>query len=197
VRNKTGKLSIAAIVILSVALVLAVFAYVSLEAQYLKLNGSMGISFTCASLHTKYTFEKDGKVVFQQYHDGAVTNLGLNTTLAKLTGYSTYYNDTVFDLYTTWVGIGDKGSLDADSVILPGEWNRTSATIHDATYNSFNLTAVFHPDTGPYTADCIGVYYEGTEGGGPESLWGYDTFNEVTGIDETFTITIEIKISVS
>jgi hypothetical protein len=56
------------------------------------------------------------------------------------------------------------------------------------------LTCTFYPDDGgPYTADCIGLNYDDAG----NNLWGYDTFSEVTGIDDTFTINVEFKVSVS
>jgi hypothetical protein len=131
--------------------------------------------------------------VFEQYHAGAVTKLGLNVTFAKLTGNSSAYNVTQYTLNNTFVSIGNMGTLTTDSVVLPGEWNRTSASMHDCVYNGFNLTAVFYPGAGPYTADCIGVNFQ--DGIGNNALFAYDTFAEVTGIDSTFTITVEFKIS--
>jgi hypothetical protein len=117
-------------------------------------------------------------------------------TMSKLTGNMTAYNATVYTYNLTYISIGNQGSLSASSTVLPGEWNRTSATMHDNAYNTFNLTATIKPGTGPYTADCIGVNWE--SGIAKDlTLWGYDTFAEVTGIDNTFTITIEIQISVS
>jgi hypothetical protein len=133
--------------------------------------------------------------VFEQYHAGAVTKLGLNTTFAKLVGSATFYNITTTLLNVTYVSIGNKGTLDTDSVVLPGEWNRTSATPHDGTYNSCNWTATFYPGAGPYTADCMGINYEA--GIGQNALFAYDTFAEVTGIDNTFTVVIEFKLSAS
>jgi len=138
---------------------------------------------------------KDGKVIQSQYHAGVVTKLGMNMTMAKLTGAPAYYNTTQMTAYIYWISIGNKGTLDADSTCLPGEWNRTLHVQHDAEYNACNFTAVFHPGAGPYTADCIGMNFE--DGLGNNALWCYDTFTEVTGIDATFTITVEFKISVS
>jgi len=52
-----------------------------------------------------------------------------------------------------------------------------------------------YPDnSGPYTADCIGINCAST---GDGNLVFYDTFTEVTGIDDTFTINIDFKISVA
>jgi hypothetical protein len=159
-------------------------------------SGSAHVDFTLGSVHTVITIEKEGETVLQEYHAGAVTNLGLNLTFAKLFGNSTSYNMTSYNLNLTQIGIGNQGSLSTSSVILPGEWNRTAAdTQHSLSHNTGNWTVVIYPDAlGPYTADCLGVYYEG---GSTNSLFLYDTFTEVSGIDETFTITLEIQLSAS
>jgi hypothetical protein len=158
-------------------------------------SGSAHVSFTLGSVHSKIKIVNgEGETVLDEYHDGAVCKNGLNLTFAKLTGNTTDYNMTTYDLNLTYVGIGDQGTLDTDSVVLPGEWNRTAAdTQHDLDYNTCNWTLVIHPDSGPYTADCLGVYYEATG----NSLFLYDTFSEVSGIDDTFTITLEIQLSAS
>jgi len=160
---------------------------------YLHESGSAHVDFSLGSVHTRIqVVNGEGETVLDEYHAGAVTNLGLNLTFAKLTG-DPHYNQTTFPMNLTWVGIGDQGTLNTASTILPGEWNRTAATQHDWAVNSVNWTLVIYPDTGPYTADCLGVYYE-AEG---NSLFLYDTFSEVTGIDDTFTITLEIILSAS
>ena len=156
-------------------------------------NNEINFSFTKHSVHTLITIYKGDQEVLKEYHAGAVTKLGLNTTFAKLTGNLTFYNISVSLLNLTFVGIGNKGTLDLDSEVLPGEWNRTAGTQHTLAYNGFNITATFHPDAGPYTADCLGLYYEAAG----ESLFAYDTFSEVTGIDASFTIVLEIQVSAS
>jgi len=78
---------------------------------------------------------------------------------------------------------------------LPGEWNRTAGSIEVIGQSQINITATFYPDTGPYTADCIGLNFNGTAA--KNNLWGYDTFTEVTGIDDTFTINVEFSVTVS
>lgn len=177
---------------ISVLLTILVYPYGTHLFEY----GSVHMSFTVGSIHATITMYKDGVKVFEQYHAGAITNLGANLTMTKLTGnVSNAYNGTTYNLNLTYISIGNKGTLDASSTVLPGEWNRTSATMHDCVFNGFNLTAVFHPNTGPYTADCLGVNYE--DGIASNALWGYDTFTEVTGIDSTFTITIESKVTVA
>lgn len=161
---------------------------------YVEQGSSIPFSFGVTSIHTTITMEKDGEIVFKEHHPGNVTKLGLNFTFAKLTGNTTFYNATsLWDLNLTHVSIGNQGTLDLDSTELPGEWNRTAGNQHTLVYNGFNITAVFYPDSGPYTADCLGINYESGIGNG--ALWGYDTFTEATGIDDTYTITIEIQVS--
>jgi len=184
---------IIAVVVLSVALVGTLI--LSGMQHSVKEYGSAAVSFSIGSVHATITMYRNGVKVFEQYHAGAPTKLGLNTTFAKLLGVSASYNMTVYNLNVTYISIGNKGTIDADSTVLPAEWNRTLATPHDATYNSCNWTAVFYPNTGPYTADCIGLNLE--SGIGINDLMFYDTFAEVTGIDTTFTITVEFKVSAS
>jgi len=152
------------------------------------------LSFTVGSIHSKITIYKDNQTIFDEYHAGTVTKLGTNMTLAKLTGNSTMFNMTQYSLNLTYVGIGNQGVLTTDSTILPGEWARVLAMAHDGTYNSVNFTVIIHPGAGgPYTADCLGIYFESAG----NNLWGYDTFTEVTGIDSTFTIVMEIKLTLT
>ena len=192
--DKAKALLIIAVVVLSVALV-GTLILAGMQRS-VKEYGSADVSFSIGSVHATITMYRNGVKVFEQYHAGAVTKLGLNTTFAKLVGNSAFYNITTTLLNVTYISIGNKGTLDTDSTVLPEEWNRTSATVHDATYNSCNWTAVFYPGAGPYTADCIGLNYE--SGIGKDSnLFAYDTFAEVTGIDTTFTITVEFKVSAS
>jgi len=172
-----------------------VFALVLTENHSIHESGSADVSFSIGSVHATITMYQNGMKVFEQYHAGAVTKLGLNTTFAKLVGNSTYYNITTTLLNVTYISIGNKGTLDTDSTVLPAEWNRTSAVVHDATYNSCNWTAIFTGTTGSQTADCIGLNYESPIGS--NNLFAYDTFTEVTGIDSTFTITVEFKVSAS
>ena len=141
-------------------------------------------------VHTVIRIYKAGVKILEEYHAGVVTNLGLNTTFGKLTN-NAFYNASTYSLNLGYVGIGNQGTLTAASTVLPGEWNRTAGTPHTPTYNSINWTTVIYPDAGPYTADCLGVYYEAAG----NSLFLYDTFTEVTGIDDTFTITLEIILS--
>ena len=192
-KKETQKKTLVGLTVILAAALLVGFSIANFNNAFIAKQGSAHVDFTPGSVHATITIEKDGETILDEYHAGAVTKLGLNSTFAKLTGNSTAYNMTTYDLNLTYVGIGNQGSLDTDSTILPGEWNRTSALQHTLAYNSCNWTAVFYPDSGPYTADCLGVYYESAG----NSLFLYDTFSEVTGIDDTFTITIEVKLSAS
>lgn len=193
-----NKKTIAAILaIITILVMLTAFLTYELTRQRnLTFSGEGNLGISGARMpfegHTKITITKAGETVLSEYHAGVVTNLGLNLTFCKLLGNSTYYNTTQYDYNVSYVGIGNQGSLSAASVVLPGEWNRTIAdTQHDLDYNTANWTLVIYPDSGPYTADCLGLYYHSAE----DTLFFYDTFSEVSGIDDTFTITLEIIIS--
>lgn len=157
-------------------------------------SGSLGkIGF---EVHSTITFWRYGQIVFQEYHAGSFTYLGYNLTFAKLLGNASLYNGTLFNLNTTFVSIGwtdTSANMNQTLTVLPNEWNRTSGSSHDIIVNanpsSFNLTGIIHPDVGPYNASCIGINYE--SGIGNNALLCYDTFTKKTGIDNTYTITIE------
>jgi hypothetical protein len=125
---------------------------------------------------------------------GSMTKMGINCTFGKLTGIAASYNMTQYAYNITSISIGDQGTLNTDSTVLPGEWNRTAVTAHDPGYNTINYTATFKPGTGPYTADCIGLNIGPVTLGLTYTLICYDTFTEVTGIDNTFTITVEYRL---
>jgi hypothetical protein len=154
------------------------------------------------SIHCTITFWRYGKIVFQQYHAGSFTYLGYNITAAKLLGNSSLYNMTLYNLNATQISIGwtdTSANMNQTLTALPNEWNRTSATPHDIIVNTnpsyWNLTAIIHPDVGPYNASCIGINYE--SGIGNNALLGYDTFTKKTGIDNTYTITVEFKVGMA
>lgn len=190
--NKKQLASIVAVAAIAVLVTVLVYPY----GTHLFERGSVTVSFTTSSIHTTITITKDGTKIFDEYHAGVITQLGMNVTLAKLTGNITAYNATQIPLNLTYISIGNNtGTLGASSTVLPNEWNRTAATMHDCTYNTFNLTAVFVGASASQTADCIGVNFEADIAN--NALWGYDTFTEVSGIDGTFTITIEMKVTVA
>lgn len=189
------------LIVMATVLVAALVAYgIMLEIPHIaNLTGNVDINLNMrsgpsGSVHTLITIEKKGEIIFQEYHAGALTQLGMNVTLGKLTGNTTYYNMTQYNLNLTYVSIGN-GAPSATSEVLPGEWNRTYGNVHDATYNSFNITAIFKATSGSQTASCIGLNLE--SGIGVNDLWGYDTFGAVSGIDSTFVITVEIKVTIT
>jgi hypothetical protein len=147
-------------------------------------------------IHCRIRMWQYGMLVFDEYHAGAVTNIGDNMTLFWESGDTDFQ---VGSMLYTWnishIGIGNQGSLDTSSVVLPSEWNRTAITTwNNKIQSTINYTTIIYPDSnGPYTADCIGLYPNATG----NFLWAYDTFTEVTGIDETFTINVEFQVTVS
>jgi hypothetical protein len=161
-------------------------------------QGSLGMTFTTGSIHATITMTRNGEKIFEQYHAGSITIWGSQFAVTKICN-TTEFNATLLsqNCNLSWISIGNKGALGPTDLELPGEWNRTLATQHDFTGGpvAFNLTAVFHPGVGPYTADCIGINYEPGIGNG--ALFGYDTFAEVPNIDNTYTITAEFIVTVS
>jgi len=156
--------------------------------------GSVGVDFETWSIHSRIRMWQNGELVFDQYNSGAVTDIGDNATLMWIFGDADYNVDDYLD-NATYISIGnDDASLGTTSTILPGEWNRTIGAVEDQSQSWLNITCTFYPGTGPYTADCIGLNWESA---GDNNLWAYDTFTEATGIDDTFTINVEFKVSVS
>jgi hypothetical protein len=184
-----------AIGLISVAtLLIACFISYQAGVNSVNLSGAVGVDLETSSVHCRIRMWQNGNLVFDQYHSGVVTDIGDNQTLAWIFGDADYGVADYLD-NATYISIGNQGSLSPASTQLPGEWNRTAGTVEDEDQSWLNLTVTFYPDDGgPYTADCIGLNWEST---GDSNLWAYDTFDEVTGIDETFTINIEFKVSVS
>lgn len=146
------------------------------------------------SIHARIRIWKAGVLILDEYHAGAVTDIGDNQTAFWVFG-ATEMQEGPYMSNCTYISIGNQGTLNTASTQLPGEWNRTSGTLEDFDQSQLNMTCTFYPDaSGPYTADCIGINWASS---GDGNLYGYDTFTEVTGIDETFTINVEFQISVS
>jgi len=156
--------------------------------------GYVGVTFEAFSIHSRIRIYKGSTLILDEYNAGVVTNIGDNQTLAWVFGDADY-NVTSYMRNATFISIGNQGALSTASTILPGEWNRTAGTIEDETQSQLNMTCTFIPDAlGPYTADCIGINWESSADG---CLWAYDTFTEVSGIDETFTVNVEFQVSIA
>jgi len=139
----------------------------------------------------------DGDVlVLDEYCSGVVTDLGDNMTLYKWFGDADMqYESLAHNVNCSWISIGNQGTLTSASTQLPGEWNRTTLAVDNEHQSYLNASCTFYPDDqGPYTADCIGINCASS---GDGNLVYYDTFTEVTGIDEDFTINVDFKITES
>ena len=179
-----------------IAIVVWTAFLMSFAPHVFDLSGKVGVDLETKSIHATVTFYKDGTLYCQYHHAGVVTDIGDNMTIFWISGDTDYKVSSMeYAWNITHIGIGDQGSLSSTSTILPSEWNRTTITTWDNKIQStINFTTVIYPDAGgPYTADCIGLYINATG----NYLWAYDTFTEVTGIDQTFTINIEFQVSVS
>jgi len=151
-------------------------------------------------IHSRVRMWKAGVLIFDEYNAGVATDRGDNMTLFKMFGNTDLDNaDLPYTDNCTFISIGnDTGTLATTVTVLPNEWNRTASTVGGANeygQSWLNMTCTMYPSAGPQTADCIGLNLNATLGA--NNLCFYDTFTQVTGIDETFTIVIEFKISES
>lgn len=186
-------------VIVASALVSALMSYsigMFLRHTHITYLSTVGIELERWSVHSQIQFWKGDKLILDEYNAGVVTDVGDNATLMWIFG-DPDYNVSQYLYNATYISIGNQGSLSTASQVLPGEWNRTVGTVEDENQSWLNITCTIYPDdSGPYTADCIGLNWRSSIGN-YGNLWAYDIFTEVTGIDETFTINIEFKISVA
>ena len=183
----------------SIGVIVCAVFFMTFAPHLVNLYGTIGINLEARSIHSRIRIWKGNQLILDEYHAGVVTDIGDNHTLFWIFGDSAMKPSNGSYMYNvTYISIGnqDGGSLSSSSTQLPGEWNRTSATIEDQTQSQLNLTCTFYPATGPYTADCIGLNWHPLNASN-NNLWAYDTFTEVTGIDDTFTINVEFKVSVS
>lgn len=189
----------AASITASIAVTIIVMTWLFLSYNnVLFLSGNLNVNVASNTpIHGKVSFYRNGVLVASFVHPGEVTNIGLNYTLYKLFGNSTWqYADLPYLDNATYISIGNQGALSQASTVLPGEWNRTAGTISKNTGQSvLNISCTFYPAAGPYTADCIGLNLNATASA--NNLWAYDTFVEVGGIDDTFTINVEFEVTIS
>lgn len=168
----------------------------------LNLYGSVGVMSGVNKkryeVHSRVRIWDGDNLVLDEWNAGVVTDLGDNQTLFKVFGNSSWqYVDIPYLDNATFISIGnDTGTLASTSTVLPNEWNRTAGTISKNTGQSIlNVSTTFYPDAGPNTADCIALNFNTTLGA--NNMWAYDTFTQVTGIDDTFTINVEFQVTVS
>lgn len=169
-------------------------------SRVLDVHGTVGFSFSQYSIHTQITIYKGSELVLDENHAGVVTNLGDNMTHYKLWADSDMqFGSLNSSAYTPFISIGNYtgGNLNATSTVLPEEWHRELATIDGEQQSQLNFSCQITGGeiTGTQVADCIGICL--TETDDANDLWAYDVFDEVTGIDNTFTINIDIQVSVS
>ena len=166
------------------------------NSQLLNFYGNIGVTFETGSVHSRIRIWKGDELVLDEWHAGVVTNIGDNQTLYWIFGDSAMKpSNGSYTYNATYISIGNQtNGLDSTATQLPNEWNRTTATIEDQTQSQLNLTCTFYPDVGAHKADCIGLNWASS---GDNNLWAYDTFTEVTGLDDTFTINVEFQVSVS
>lgn len=196
--GKTGLAVGATAVVASFMIGVLLTAFVA--PQLVNLFGWVGVDLEAKSVHCRIRIWEGDTLILDEYHAGVVTNKGDNMTISKLFGNvgAGEFNETAWTYNNTYISIGNYSSIDQTATVLPSEWNRTAVTTWDNIAQSqLNMTTTIYPDTnGPYTADCIGINWE--DGIGKDNtLWAYDTFTEVTGIDETFTVNVEFQITVS
>lgn len=196
--NKKLYALVSLVLVLSLSLGSAFYFF---NGNNLNINGDAGLNVQSNQQQVNPTYKVDATIYFTREPKpgevvlvGSWTKMGINATFGKITGLAASYNMTQYLYNVTSMSIGNQGVLNTDSTVLPGEWNRTAVTPHDALYNSINYTAVFKPDAGPYTADAFGLNIGPVTIGLDYTLIAYDTFTEVTGIDNTFTITGEFRI---
>ncbi len=170
--------------------------------QELKSKGTETIVNSGAKIHARiriwqYKGTPQEVLILDEYHAGVVTDLGDNMTSYKLWGDSDHqYGSLNNSAYTPWISIGnDTGTLASTSTVLPNEWHREVATIDNEaqSYLNFSCTISGADIPGSETADCLGLVF--TETDDANDLYAYDTFTEVSGIDSTFTINIDIQVT--
>ena len=160
------------------------------------VHGLIAQNFEFITIHTQITVYKGTELILNENHAGVVTDLGDNMTLYKLLGDSDHqYGSLNSSAYTPFISIGnDTGTLSASSTVLPNEWHRELATVDAETQSSLNFSCVISGadiPAGTQTADCIGVCL--TNSDDANDLHAYDTYTQITGIDSTFTINVDIQ----
>lgn len=177
--------------------------YNKLAAEYNKLVGqnsiggisSLGYNITA----TVWIYHHD-KLIYYYSGPDPFTTIAENLTIQKWTGNVTYFGSMTAYLYNcSWVSIGN-GTCSASTTYLPWEWDRVAASQTALTSTSFNMTATFTPPVTPpasVPADVMGINYQSLTANTSDLFAYFPWTSQVTGIDNTFTITINIEVSLA
>lgn len=120
-------------------------------------------------------FYQNGKLSSIEELGSAMTKIGINLTMAKLTGNTTIglVSDYLYNL--TYIALGTDVGLTTSSTVLPNEWNRTSGDqVILENGARCNLTATIYP-SGSGSTNATSVNWKsgiGTD----NSMIFYDTF---------------------
>jgi hypothetical protein len=168
-----------------------------LLGQLQQNSGIQGTNNVKLNITGTITVSQNGKVIRTIQGDDPLTTYGETLVLDKLTGNATYYNATQYVFNCTWITIGD-GSVSAASTVLPWEWDRVVASFPSSamTATSFNMTVTFTPPQSGLKANCMGINCQSATANTTD-LVSYITFTEITGIDATFTFTLNMEIAVT
>lgn len=134
-------------------------------------------------------------LVYSYSHPAALTTIGENFTAAKQTGHATW-NLTGYNYNVTYIALGHQVGLTTSSTVLPGEWNRTSATFEYIGVGHWNYTASFYPG-GSGTTNATSVNWDSGIGK-DQTMWAYDTFTTITyGAGDQIDVEWEVDIQYS
>lgn len=117
-KNKLAVL-FAVMILASVGITALVSSQVGLYEIHLHINGTVPVDVQTHSIHSTVTVTKNGQVIRNEYHAGVMTKLGKNMSFCKWTGNATLYNQTMCSLNVTYMSIGNMGTLNSDSTVLP------------------------------------------------------------------------------
>lgn len=130
-------------------------------------------------LHGWLKFYQNGKLVCIEELGSALTKIGINVTMAKLSGNSSIglVSDYLYNL--TYIALGTDVGLTTSSTVLPNEWNRTQGDQNILENGErCNLTAAIYP-SGSGSTNATSINWKsgiGTD----NSMWCYDTFTTKT-----------------
>lgn len=142
-------------------------------------------------------FYEGNRLAFITELGSAMTDIGKNLTMAKISGNTSIalISDYLYNL--TYIALGTDVGLTTSSTVLPNEWNRTLANQEILNNgHTINLTATIYP-SGSGSTNATSVNWKSgiaTD----NSMWCYDTFATKTYTSEDhFEIEWQIQITYS